>query len=146
MGTPVSGEGDAALHEAARNALAAKLGRHRELGDLEFVRTVRQDGAGADNGILVAGNEDLAAGTEKVCLRIGELRFLRVLHEMILLEPRAIQLGEGAGVLPPKRLNLDVHQAHLPRWRRLLEVKWWERALYFRTPGRAAFGDVDSVF
>jgi hypothetical protein len=45
----------------------------------------------------------------KVRLRIGELRFLRVLHEVVLVEPRTIQLREASCVLWSERSDLDVH-------------------------------------
>lgn len=107
--TSLTCEGDAALDEAARDAATAKLGSDRELGELELARTARQDGAGADDSILVERNEDLPAGIDEVRLRIGELRLLRVLHEVVLVEPRAVQFGETAGVLRPQGVDLDRH-------------------------------------
>jgi hypothetical protein len=77
--------------------------------ELELVAAVWADGAGADHSIVVERNEDLAAATYKVGTRIGELHFVGGFHEMILVEPLAIQIPEALSVLRSKCVDRDVH-------------------------------------
>ena len=58
---------------------------------------------------VVKRDEDLATGIDEVRLRIGQLPFLARFHQMVALEPLAIELAESPGMFPAKDVDLDIH-------------------------------------
>jgi hypothetical protein len=101
--------GYAPLYQAACKALAPKLRSDGELGKFKFFPTMRKDGTSTDHLAVVKRDENLATTIDEVLLGIGKLPLLRGLHEMVLFEPLAIQLGEPTCMLWSKNVNLDSH-------------------------------------